>query len=55
MGYCPPLSNSWIITIIRLYIALDRTPHIELLGEGSTQVIEGLLKGSIPSFPADQR
>ena len=25
----PPLSNSWIITIIWLYIALDRTPNID--------------------------
>ena len=25
----PPLSNSWIIVIIRLYIALNRTPNID--------------------------
>ena len=26
VGYCPPLSNSWIMTILRLYITLNRTP-----------------------------
>ena len=25
----PPLSNSWIISIIWLYIALNRTPNID--------------------------
>ena len=25
----PPLSNSWIIIILWLYIALDRTPNID--------------------------
>ena len=30
-----PLSNSWIISIIRLYIALNRTPNIDC--GGSTQ------------------
>ena len=25
----PPLSNSWIITVLWLYIALNRTPNID--------------------------
>ena len=36
----PPLSNSWIIAIIWLYIALNRTPNIACYwggGGGSTQ------------------
>ena len=28
-GYCPPLTNRWIINIIGLYIALHRTPNID--------------------------
>ena len=33
-----PLSNSWIINIIWLYIALNRTPNIDCYwGGGSTQ------------------
>ena len=36
----PPLSNSWIIIIIWLYIALHRTPNIDCYwGGGSTQTI----------------
>ena len=34
-----PLSSSWIIIIIRLYIALNRTPDIDLVVGGSTQVL----------------
>ena len=34
----PPLSNSWIITMIWLYIALNRMPNKLLrVGGGSTQ------------------
>ena len=34
----PPLSNSWILIIIRLYIALSRTPNIDCyLGGGGGQ------------------
>ena len=34
----PPLSNSWIINIIWLYIPLNRTPNIDCYwGGGSTQ------------------
>ena len=29
IGYCPTLRNSWIIIIIWLYIALNRTPNID--------------------------
>ena len=36
-GYCPPLSNSWIITLIWLYIALNRTLNIDCYLGGSTQ------------------
>ena len=28
-GYCPPLSNSWIMNLIWLYIALNMTPSID--------------------------
>ena len=31
----PPLSNSWIITIIWLYIALNRTPNIDCYWVGA--------------------
>ena len=31
----PPLSNSWIIVIIRLYIALNRTPNIDCYWAGA--------------------
>ena len=33
----PPLSNSWIIIVIWLYIALDRTPNIDCYWGGSIQ------------------
>ena len=29
LGTAPPLGNSWIIVIIWLYIALNRTPNID--------------------------
>ena len=31
----PPLSNSWIINIIWLYIALNRTPNIDCYWVGA--------------------
>ena len=31
----PPLSNSWIISIIGLYIALNRTPNIDCYWVGA--------------------
>ena len=31
----PPLSNSWIIFILRLYIALNRTPNIDCYWVGA--------------------
>ena len=31
----PPLSNSWIISIIWLYIALNRTPNIDCYWGGA--------------------
>ena len=31
----PPLSNSWIISIIWLYIALKRTPNIDRYWAGA--------------------
>ena len=31
----PPLSNSWIILIIRLYTALNRTPDIDCYWVGA--------------------
>ena len=39
----PPLSNSWIIIIIWLYIALDRTPNIDCYwgGQYPTQTLNG--------------
>ena len=45
MGYIlgtPPLSNSWIVSIIWVYIALNRTPNIDCYWGGSTQAISGL-------------
>ena len=35
-GYCPPFSNSWIMILIWLYIALYRTPNVDCY---CTQVI----------------
>ena len=35
----PPLSNSWIIVIIWLYVALNRTPNVDCYWGGSTQII----------------
>ena len=40
----PPLSNSWIITIIWLYIALNRTPNMDCSG---VQSPKGSKKGTI--------
>ena len=31
----PPLSNSWIIIRVRLYIALNRTPNIDCYWVGA--------------------
>ena len=31
----PPLSNSWIINVISLYIALNRTPNIDCYWVGA--------------------
>ena len=38
-GYCPPHSNSWIIIIIGLYIAFNRTPNVDCYWGGSTQCV----------------
>ena len=38
----PPLSNSWIIIIIWLYIALNRTPNIDCYCVGAVPKIWGL-------------
>ena len=35
LGYRPPLSNSWILIIIWLYIALNRIPNIDCFWEGA--------------------
>ena len=35
----PPLSSSWIIIIIWLYIALNRTPNVDCYWGGCTQLI----------------
>ena len=39
LGFMPPRSSSWIISIIWLYLALNRTPTIGCYwgGGGSTQ------------------
>ena len=29
LGYCPPLSNSRIIIVIWIYVALHRTPNVD--------------------------
>ena len=34
-GYCPPLSNSWIIIIVWLYIALNRILNIDCYWVGA--------------------
>ena len=38
----PPLSNSWIISIIWLYIALNRTPNIDCYWVGAVPNINGI-------------
>ena len=35
LSTAPPLSNSWIIIIIWLYIALNRTPNIDCYWVGA--------------------
>ena len=35
LGTALPLSNSWIIVIIWLYIALSRTPNIDCYSVGA--------------------
>ena len=35
LGYCPLLTNSWIISKIGLYIALNMTPNIDCYWEGA--------------------
>ena len=47
MGYMgwvlPPLSNSWIIDIVWLYIALNRTPNMDCYWVGAVPNIWVLL------------
>ena len=38
----PSLSNSWIVIIIWLYIALNRTPNIDSYWVGAVPKIQGL-------------
>ena len=38
----PPVSNSWIISIIWLYIALNRTPNIDCYWGGGGGCIQDL-------------
>ena len=38
----PPLSNSWIVTLIWLYIALNRTPNIDCDWVGAVPKVQGL-------------
>ena len=46
----PPLSNSWIISIVCLYIALNRTPNIDCYWGGA--VPNGLgLRETAPLLP----
>ena len=35
LGYCPPISNSRIINITWLYLALNRTPNIDCYWVGA--------------------
>ena len=35
IGYCPPLSNSWMIIITWLYIAFNRTPNTDCYWVGA--------------------
>ena len=37
----PPLSNSWIIIIIWLYVALHRTPNVDCYWVGAVPKVEG--------------
>ena len=40
-----PLTNSWIIIVIWLYLALNRTPNIDCYLAGSTQYVGFLALG----------
>ena len=42
LGTAPPLSNSWIINIIGLYIALNSTPNIDCYWVGAVPKFWGL-------------
>ena len=37
----PPLTNSWIIIIVRLYIAFNRTPNIDCYWVGAVPKVSG--------------
>ena len=39
----PPLSNSWMIFSIWLYIALNRTPNMDCYWMGAVPKVEGFL------------
>ena len=51
-----PLSNSWIVIIIGLHIALNRTPNIDCYWGGSTQdvvlrvVLQKVLAGNLQTI-----
>ena len=40
-GVLPPLSNSWIIITIWLYIAVNRTPNIDCYWVGAVPNVSG--------------
>ena len=41
----PPLSNSWMLIIIQLYIALNRTPNVDCYWGGAVPKVHGTTKG----------
>ena len=39
----PPIRNSWLITIIGLYIALNRTPNLNCYWVGAVPNVQNIL------------
>ena len=50
----PPLSNSWIMIIIRLYIAFKWTPNIDCYWEGAVPNLNPRETGTALSFSEGQ-
>ena len=58
LGWVLPLSNSWIINIIWLYIALNRTPNIDCYWVGAVPKVQGssrLIEAYVGLYSVDKQ